>query len=217
MNEIVKERVEIYKAEHPDRNVWGSLKLKEIIAYLNGEEGAPSAKAVFDHYWSILEYALSDEEKTELLNIAPEEGVRRLIALGGGVWNTYVTVDLLEPYDYSTLDRDLEGVIDGYNFALPSTPIDLLRAGLKLGMNMSERVLLQDDFDFIRSLLVYIDDELVDLFNIDTSAKYVEVPMNDEEEEKQIDQELVDAEEVWANTHSYEQVLTMSVAINISI
>lgn len=66
-------------------------------------------------------------------------------------------------------------------------------------------MLLQHDFDFPRPILLYKDDELVDLFVIDTSTQTIQVPLN--EDEKQLGQDVVDAEEAWATTHSYERVL----------
>ena len=85
----MSKRIEGNQTENSGRNVQGSLDFSEINAYFEQEEDAPSAQEVFDHYWSVLEYVLSDDEKREILTAAPEEGIKKLLALGGGVWNVF--------------------------------------------------------------------------------------------------------------------------------
>ena len=59
----MSKRIEGNQTENSGRNVQGSLDFSEINAYFEQEEDAPSAQEVFDHYWSVLEYVLSDDEK----------------------------------------------------------------------------------------------------------------------------------------------------------
>lgn len=211
-----EDRIALYEKEHPDRSVWGTLSFDEVCSYLKGADEAPSAQEVFDHYWSILNYAFSDELKEEILALPPEEGVKRLLALGGGVWNTYVTVDLLEPYSYEPEDLELEGNIDGYRFVLPKRPFDLLLAGDTLGRDQNEQVLEQHDFPFCKSILVYDEDEVVDILNLDFAGeRTIDAPFYPDQSEKQPDEKLDAAEERWAEDHSLKWVPTYSMSIGI--
>lgn len=74
------------------------LNVSQLVSYFNGWEGAPSAQPVFDHYWSVLEYALTAEEKEEIQSLPVEQGVEALFLLGGEVWNADLSIDLLKPY-----------------------------------------------------------------------------------------------------------------------
>lgn len=211
-----EERIALYEKEHPDRSVWGSLSIDDVFAYLKGADEAPSAQEVFEHYWSILNYAFSDEQKGEILSLPPEEGVKKLLALGGGVWNTYVTVDLLKPYPYEPEYLELEGSVDGYQFVLPKRPIDLLLAGDALGRDQNEQVTMQYDFPLCKSILVHDEDEVVDILNLDFAGeRTIDAPLYPDQPEKQPDAKLDAAEEKWAEDHSLKWVPTYNMSISI--
>lgn len=189
------------------RNTQGSLTTGQVIAYLNGWENAPPAQEVFDHYWSILEYALLDEEKDRIRTASLEEGVKLLYALGGEVWNTYPDVDLMCPYEYLEKDGNAESAVGSFTFSLPKRPIDNLRAGLALGQNMSFYVIdqhCQYDFTFERSVHVYRDGDLVDILNINLEYDSIYIPFKDRVTELGISQEVVDAEVEWAARRNYK-------------
>lgn len=199
----MSKRIEGNQTENSGRNVQGSLDFSEINAYFEQEEDAPSAQEVFDHYWSVLEYVLSDDEKREILTAAPEEGIKKLLALGGGVWNVFEGIDLLKPYGYSQEDRSLEETVGVCEFALPERPIDILRAGVILDKDTNESV-LEQYMGFMRSVLVYKDGALIDLLDVNIVKQTIIVPAEGHSMMQQSGQEVCDAEYEWAEKHSLE-------------
>lgn len=210
-------RVETYEMEHPERNVWGNLTLDQVLEYRNKEEGAPTAQEVFDHYWSILNYAFAAEEKRELQAMPAEQGVERLLALGGEVWNTYVTVDLTAPYDYSQEELNLEGSRNGFDFALPKCPIDLLRAGLVAQQDVSENVLKRHDSPTFFSVIVSKDGKPLDVMSANSDRKTIDAPFSDEKPANHLEKEIEDVEEEWSKAHGYKRIPTINMVVTLRL
>lgn len=214
---MVNPRIEKYEMEHPERNVWGNLTLGQVLEYRNKEEGAPSAQEVFDHYWSILNYAFADEEKQELLALPAEQGVERLLALGGEVWNTYVTVDLTAPYDYSQEEFALEGSVNGLDFTLPKSPMDLLQAGLSAELDVCENVLERHDSPEFLSVIVSKDGKPVDIMSAHSDSKTIAVPLGTGKPANRKECEVETAEKEWAEAHGYERIPTLKMVMTFHV
>lgn len=177
------------------------LNVSKIIAYLNGWDDAPSAQEVFDHYWSVLEYALSDEEKLEILALSTENAVDALFELGGEVWNAAPDIDLLSHYEYFKEDAGVEGTVGDFSFVYPKRPIDNLRAGIAIGKNMSTNVVGQFycyDSYFVRSVHVYYKDELLDILNVSPCHHAIYKSVGERPLPCSLNKELNEAEEDWA-------------------
>lgn len=214
---MANSRVDKYEMEHPERNVWGNLTLDQVLEYRNKEEGAPSAQEVFDHYWSILNYAFTDEEKREFLALPAEQGVDRLLALGGEVWNTYVTVDLTAPYDYSREELALEGSVSGFDFTLPKTPIDLLRAGLSAELDVCENVLERYDFPEFLSIVVSKDGKPVDVVSAKSDRKTIDASLDVAKPTDRNESEVETAEKEWAEAHGYKHIPTIKMIMTLRL
>lgn len=214
---MVNSRIEKYKMEHPERNVWGNLTLDQVLGYRNKEAGAPSAQEVFNHYWSILNYAFTGEEKRELLALPVEQGVDRLLALGGEVWNTYVTVDLTAPYSYSREELELQGPVNGFDFTLPKSPIDLLRAGLSAGLDVCENVLERYDFPEFLSIIVSKDGKPVDVMAAKSDSKTIDIPLDVDKPTGRNECEVETAEKEWAEAHGYKRIPTVKMIMTLRL
>lgn len=155
---------------------WCYMDVSQIMAYLNGWEDAPSAQAVFDHFWSVLEYALSAEEKEELRSFPVEQGVEALFFLGGEVWNASPKIDLVKPYGTWRTGDSTTGRVGDYSFEEPRRPIDDLRAGRALGRNMSMNVICRlNGFDWsglARAVHVYRRGELAGVLYVDPEGRW---------------------------------------------
>lgn len=146
-----------------------------------------------------------------------EQGVDRLLALGGEVWNTYVTVDLTALYDYSEEELALENEVNGFYFVLPKTPIDLLRAGLSAKLDVCENVLERYDFPEFLSIIVSKDGKPVDVMSAQSSSKTIDVPINVDKPNDHNDQEVEIAEQEWAEAHGYKRIPTVTMITTLHL
>lgn len=146
---------------------------------------------------------LSSERSDQILDMDDEDAIELLGALGGRLWEKWPRIDYSKEYQYTVKMEELQDEINGLRYVLPETPMEVFEAGVKLGRDFDETVMNSTVFSpLFVSMMVYRDEELIDVLLINLRTQSVELPTTDDEDASRCDEE----EEMikpWADKHSF--------------
>lgn len=144
---------------------------------------------------------LSPERRDQILDMDDENALELLGALGGRLWEKYPFIDYSEQYQYTIEMEELQDEMNGLRYVLPKTPMEVFEAGVKLGRDFDETVMNSTVFSpLFVSMMVYRDEELIDVLLINLDSHRIELPTMDDEDGSRCDEEekLI---KPWADKH----------------
>lgn len=166
--------------------------------------------------YDLLEYALSTDMKNRYLEMPKDqEAMQLLLALGGSILLTFQELDLpnglpnlVKDFKYLDSEQALQEELDGVVFKLAKNPMQVLEAGLQLGVDVDENLFQRFIFGIASTILVYSNDELCDIFDVYASENSAKRYDCDGENILSLDKAIETAEEKWSKKHGIRFVTT---------
>lgn len=144
---------------------------------------------------------LPSERREQILVMDDEDAIELLDALGGRLWEKWPRIDYTKEYQYTVKMEELQDEMGGLRYVLPKTPMEILEAGVKLDRDFDETVMNSTVFSpLFVSMMVYREEEIIDVLLVNLNSNLVELPTMDDEDESRCDEE----EELikpWADKH----------------